>query len=264
MYKDCLCSLKYNQPVQTWHACLISCYVSIFSKQTSSKRCIQVMLSSCPQSVSMATVYLLFLAFYPQVTSLPGHNKASGLFPFVSERLLFRSESRKLQVRKQWGIQSRFLQAELSLVCVFSLSLLCNVHTTNMLTYITEEPIYEYFWLKSITHNWQCLRFIWSFHSCNRTKPQEKSDSTNICQGLFFTKHPLPGFIYQLHHLTWRYTTLLYEGYKKAPKWPVVSLFLLFSQIFCQFSYEGPKMKWFSWLKSSCEKMWLWFILYVL
>ena len=30
-------------------------------------------------------------------------DEASSPFPFVSERFLFRSESRKLQVRKQWG-----------------------------------------------------------------------------------------------------------------------------------------------------------------
>ena len=129
MYKDCLCSLKYNQPVQTRHACLISCYVSIFSKQTSSKRCIQVMLSSCTQSVSMTTVYLLFLAFYPQVTSLPGHNKASSPLPIVSERLLFRSESRKLQIRKQWGNSISILTGRVVTCLRFFLFHFCATYT---------------------------------------------------------------------------------------------------------------------------------------
>ena len=208
MYKDWQCSLKYNQPVQIRHACLISCYVSIFSKYMSSKRCIQVMSSSCTQTISVATVYLLFLAFYPWHRL---HNVASS----HSEKSLFRSDSRKSQVGKKQRRNTISILTSRVVTCFFFLSLLYNVHTTNMLTYITGEPIYEYFWLKSITHNWQCLRFFWSFHSCNRTKPQEKSDSTNICQGLYFTKHPLPAFIYQLHHLTQPYTTLLYEGYKK-------------------------------------------------
>ena len=180
------------------------------------------MSSSCSQSVSVTTVCLLFLAFYPRHRL---HNAASS----HSERFLFRSESRKSQVRKKTAEKYNLYYYKQSCHLFFFLSLLCNVHTTNMLTYITEEPIYEYFWLKSITHNWQCLRFFWSSHSCNRTKPQEKSNSINICQGLYFTKHPLPAFIYQLRHLTQPsiYNTSVWR-IQKALKWSVVSLSFFF------------------------------------
>ena len=113
MYKDWQCSLKYNQPVQIRHACLISCYVSIFSKQPSSKRCIQVMSSSYTQSVSVAAVYLPVLAFYPRHRLQ--HDAASS----HSEKSLFRSESRKSQVRKKQRRNTTSIFTSRVVICFF-------------------------------------------------------------------------------------------------------------------------------------------------
>ena len=240
MYKDCLCSLKYNQPVQTWHACLISCYVSIFSKQTSSKRCIQVMLSSCTQSVSMTTVYLLFLAFYPQVTSLPGHNKASSLFPFVSERLLFRSQSRKLQVRKQWGIQSRFLQAELSLVWVFfSLTFVQCTHNKYAYLYYWRAHL----WIFLAQVNNAQLTVFEIFLKLSQLQPHKTTGKIRLNQYL-------PGFILHKTPTAWLYlpTSSPYTAIYNTSVWRIQKssqvasckpLFLFFTNLLSIFFWRS-------------------------